>query len=172
MKGMGAVMKSLRMARKLLEDVTPLARDCGQMCGCACCLPDEDGQGGVWLLPGEAETLQGAPWARILPGDTPLLMCEGQCERSLRPFLCRLFPLIGVRRQGAWQVRMDRRARSMCPLTRGGASALDPAFTQAARQAVGLLGADPVYAPLLRRWAQIEREAFSIDLLEAGHGAD
>lgn len=159
-------------ARALMEDVTPLTQDCGRLCGHACCLPDEEGKGGVWLLPGEEETLESAPWARMIAGEIPVLHCQGQCDRRLRPFFCRLFPLVGIVRDGAWQVRFDRRARPLCPLTRGGPRAVSPAFLLAARQALSLLGNDGLYAPILLRWARIERCFSRKSILEAGHGAD
>ena len=46
--------QALRKARALLEGETPLNRDCGGLCGAACCQPDEDGLGGMLLFPGEA----------------------------------------------------------------------------------------------------------------------
>ena len=54
-------------ARRLVENVTPLRTDCGLNCGRACCAPDEDGQGGVYLFPGEEALLSGVSWARIEP---------------------------------------------------------------------------------------------------------
>ena len=47
-----------------------------------------------------------------------------------------LFPLwISERENGALRLKMDRRGRYVCPLTDYGIRALDPAFTQAVRQA-------------------------------------
>ena len=34
-------------ARAMIGERTPLRSDCGQLCGAACCQPDEDGQGGM-----------------------------------------------------------------------------------------------------------------------------
>ena len=42
--------KEIERARELVENLTPLKNDCGQICGAACCQPDEDGQGGVALF--------------------------------------------------------------------------------------------------------------------------
>ena len=170
--GAKTMREALERARALLEDVTPLNQDCGELCGRACCLPDEEGKGGVWLLPGEEEALKSATWARIIAGEVPILQCQGECDRRLRPFFCRLFPLVGIHRDGAWQVRFDRRARPLCPLTRGGPRALSPAFVLAARQAISLLGGDARYAPILKSWARIERRFSRRSILEAGYGAD
>ena len=49
MEALDAVLR----AREMLMDVTPLRRDCGGVCGAACCACDEDGQGGMLLFPGE-----------------------------------------------------------------------------------------------------------------------
>lgn len=166
------MLSTLLQARLLLDEITPLKQDCGLLCGHACCLPDEDGQGGVWLLPGEETLLDGQPWAQIIPGERPLLMCKGACQRDLRPFFCRIFPLIGVRRGGKWDVRLDRRAWAVCPLMQSGMHALSPDFVSAARKAVSLLGEDPEYAPILKEWARIERSFAASDILEAFHGAD
>lgn len=164
--------ESVRRARLLLEDAALLSYDCGELCAKACCLPDEEGKGGVWLLPGEEQALAGEDWARILPGDIPMLMCQGPCSRALRPFFCRLFPLMGVRRAGSWQVRMDRRARPLCPLARSGTRGLNPAFVEAAGQAVALVGEDPVCAPILMEWARLEKRFSPSALWEAAHGED
>ena len=45
-------LEAVKQARDLLERVTPLRRDCGGVCGAACCQSDEDGQGGMLLFPG------------------------------------------------------------------------------------------------------------------------
>ena len=43
----------LLRAYAIIGDKTPMLTDCGLMCGAACCQPDEDGQGGMLLFPGE-----------------------------------------------------------------------------------------------------------------------
>ena len=48
-------LEAVMAARDLLEQVTPLRTDCGRYCGGACCLSDEDGQGGMLLVPGEGD---------------------------------------------------------------------------------------------------------------------
>jgi len=45
-------------ARSAIGELTPMLNDCGALCGAACCQPDEDGQGGVHLFPGEAALLR------------------------------------------------------------------------------------------------------------------
>lgn len=146
-------------ARALLENVTPLPTDCGAYCGGACCKPDEDGQGGVLLFPGEKALYENIDWAQMI--ETPeggALYCKCECPRDMRPMGCRLFPLTPVKRKdGNWDVRVDRRAFAMCPLAPSGVKALDPAFVDRARQAVNLLARDPQTEAFLRRWAKQER---------------
>ena len=87
MQALEAVMR----ARELLQTLTPLRRDCGDVCGAACCAPDEDGQGGMLLFPGEEALYQPLPAGfslrqddGVLPGML-LLICGGVCDRALRP---------------------------------------------------------------------------------------
>ncbi len=47
----------LERAYAAIGDLTPMLTDCGAMCEAACCEADEDGQGGVYLFPGEKELL-------------------------------------------------------------------------------------------------------------------
>ena len=141
---------------------TPMQTDCGKLCGAACCQPDADGQGGVALLPGEAEALSGIDWGAIGRDesmDAPMLLCSGPCDRELRPFLCRVFPLCPViGKDGNWTVRMDARARAVCPLAGSGLRALDPEFVRGAAKAARLLAEDPEGEAFLKRWASIEAE--------------
>ena len=143
-----------------IGDRTPMLSDCGALCGAACCRPDEDGQGGVYLFPGEEALLEGRDWARIEPASfAPMLVCEGRCPREERPLGCRIFPLTPVRDSaGRWSVRMDARARAMCPLTRGGIKALDPGFTRAVRDALRIIAEDEVGDTFLTRWLELEQQ--------------
>ena len=143
-----------------LGGLTPMKQDCGALCGAACCRPDADGQGGVHLFPGEAELLRDADWCRIVPASfAPMMVCEGRCERDKRPLGCRIFPLTPVRgRDGRWTVRMDARARAMCPLVRSGLKGLDPAFVRAARDALRIVAETPEGDAFLEKWAALEAE--------------
>ena len=46
-------------AREKLKNITPLKRDCGRVCGAACCRPLEGEETGMLLFPGEAEAYVG-----------------------------------------------------------------------------------------------------------------
>lgn len=149
---------ALENAWALLGACTPLKGDCGALCGAACCAPDEDGQGAVQLFPGERALIGAVGWARFEEADAGVtLVCEGHCERAKRPLGCRIFPLTPVRRGGAWDVRLDRRAWAMCPLMGSGIMGLAPDFVEAAREAVRMLAADAEIEPFLRAWARRER---------------
>ena len=76
----------------------------------------------MWLLPGERELLHGQEGYRFLYAeDGDILLCDGHCQRDMRPFACRIFPLFPlVRRKddGAYAIDIiyDPRAASICPL--------------------------------------------------------
>ena len=151
---------TLARAYAAIGDKTPMLSDCGQLCGAACCRPDEDGQGGVYLFPGERALLEGCGWARILPSEfAPVMLCDGECERDARPLGCRIFPLTPVRGEsGKWTVRMDVRARAMCPLARHGVRGLDPEFVKSARRALRIIAGDPEGKAFLEKWHALEEE--------------
>jgi len=157
------------MDRRLLEEVyaaigekTPMLTDCGALCAAACCRTDDDGQGGVALLPGEEAALVSKPWAQIERDpymERPMLMCTAACERELRPFLCRVFPLCPViGKSGKWTVRMDARAAHVCPLYRSGLKGLDEDFVKGVVSAVRLLSEDSEGEAFLNKWAALEAE--------------
>ena len=150
----------LQRAYARIGDSTPMLTDCGLLCGAACCHTDEDGQGGVYLFPGERALLKECEWARVLPaGFAPMLMCDGACDRERRPLGCRIFPLTPARgRNGKWSVRMDVRARAMCPLAASGTGGLDPEFVRAVRDALRIVAEDPEGDAFLEKWFALEEE--------------
>lgn len=152
--------ETLLRARQAIGELTPMLCDCGSLCGAACCAPDADGQGGVYLFPGEEALLAGCDWGRIVPDAfAPMLMCDKMCDRSRRPLACRIFPLTPARgRNGLWTVRMDARARAMCPLAGHGLNGLDPRFLRAARDALRLIAEQPEGEAFLERWLALESE--------------
>lgn len=149
--------ETLWRAKALLETETPLKTDCGALCGAACCRTDADGKGGVYLFPGERPDEM--PWGAVQADDfAPMLMCETPCDRAARPFACRIFPLTPVKGEKGWTVRMDARARGLCPLHRCGTRGLNPDFVRAAAKAVRLLAEEAEGEAFLERWAALERE--------------
>ena len=155
--------QAVKEARELLDELTPLKRDCGRLCGARCCRSLEGEETGMVLFPGEEEAytvLDGwklRPVGRETEEAGPencrmIAVCPGKCVRAERPLSCRLFPLIPeIRKDGTVQVRMDLRARAVCPLSRQGVEALDPDFSEAVRQAGVRLAADPEAAAVLQR---------------------
>ncbi len=134
----------LVQCRSLLEEVTPLRRDCGALCGAACCSSLEGEETGMLLFPGEEEACGDEPGFRITEGaGGKLCICSGRCERSRRPLACRLFPALPVIRDGGIRVEMDLRARAVCPLARQRVDGLSADFTEAVRRVGELLLADP-----------------------------
>lgn len=148
----------LHDAWALLEQITPIKADCGLYCGHACCLPDEDGQGGVLLFPGESEMIDPLSWGHIEHTDAgDILVCAGACERSLRPLGCRIFPLTPEKKKdGTWGVKLDRRAWAICPLMRSGLSGLTPAFRNAVQDAVHLIASSVDGDHFLNAWSETE----------------
>lgn len=147
-------------ARAAIGDRTPMLSDCGRLCGAACCQPDEDGQGGVYLFPGEMPLMESIGWGRLETAEfAPMLICDGPCAREQRPLACRIFPLTPARNpEGKWGVRMDARARAMCPLVRSGVRGLDPEFVRGVRKAIRMLAEDPEGEAFLNRWMALESE--------------
>ncbi|MBE5786640.1 MAG: hypothetical protein E7324_03780 [Clostridiales bacterium] len=144
-------LEAIIAARALLADITPLRQDCGRICGGACCAPDEDGQGGMLLFPGEEALYDPLPEGfaitaddAVMPG-ARLITCAGQCSRCERPLSCRLFPLLPTRKG----CKMDRRAWAVCPLMEWGKSGLSQDFVQAVKKAGEILYASPACADLL-----------------------
>lgn len=158
-EGTKMIQEILRRAYEAIGDATPMTTDCGALCAAACCSTDADGQGGVCLLPGEEIA---SAWGEIQHDaqmDAPMLMCSGMCQRAARPFLCRIFPLCPViGKNGKWTVRMDARARAVCPLAASGLSGLNPDFVRGCARAVQILAEDAQGEAFLARWSAIEAE--------------
>ena len=132
-------------ARDLLSSLTPLKTDCGALCAHACCAGDEET--GMLLFPGEETLYEGCAFGKVIAADfslggqeARLFVCSGRCEREGRPLACRLFPLfLAFLKNGGTKVRIDDRARAVCPLCDYGMTGLDQEFVQAARKAYDLL---------------------------------
>jgi hypothetical protein len=126
----------------LLERITPLTADCGDMCRKKCCSPREEGLG-IYLFPGEDKLFPGGEgWYRLSeygsgagyytgPGGL-LLNCTGKCPRSRRPLACRLFPLAPhMNGDGELEIILDRDAFFICPLVAdGNIEIMEPSFRE------------------------------------------
>ena len=148
--------ETLRRAKALLENETPLKTDCGRLCGGACCQGDE--QTGMLLFPGEEHCFKDCDFGHVIPAnfslagrDVQLFVCSGHCSRESRPLACRLFPLfLRFRKDGATRIRMDPRAFSVCPLCGYGMDALHDEFISAAQCAYDALLEDADCAAFLK----------------------
>jgi hypothetical protein len=102
---------------RLLDKVSPLLSDCGQLCGAACCSCGGDGTSedsldfdmGIYLLPGEEKLFtQKEDWLKWniedaedfdFPdswfGKVYFARCKTppHCPREMRPLQCRFYPL-------------------------------------------------------------------------------
>lgn len=178
-----ADLKLIEEARHILADVTPLAFDCGTLCGHKCCTdfaPNE----GVYLLPGELPLFDGtedftswqfhhtneyefAPSWEAKHDAIPFLQCTKLCDREKRPFECRTYPLLPyLRPDGALEMRYSFLAQGLCPLLeRYRVDQLQPAFVTAARQAWTVLLADPEMADHVR-WLSAQFDALDLPLAE------
>ena len=112
------------------------------------------------LFPGEEETYTGKEgWTIRKTTLGPMVICPGMCARDERPLACRMFPLLPViGEDGEIRTVTDLRAKAVCPLARQGRSALDPAFTEAVREAGSLLAADGEQAAFLKRLEEEQEE--------------
>lgn len=150
-------LKTVVAARELLAEETPLTRDCGGLCGRACCQADETGLNGMLLYPFEhklyEKPIEG--FAYTLHRDDTLykggyrLVCEGHCPREHRPLACRMFPLRtrltldeGTGETGC-VAELDPRAWAVCPLLEaGGLRAMREGFAGAVGKAGKLMYAN------------------------------
>ena len=74
---------AIERAWDILEEVTPLTEDCGQVCGGRCCKATAQSIG-MLLFPGE-ETLLADTDFTIRPAEGGLLLtCGGICDRAWR----------------------------------------------------------------------------------------
>jgi len=153
---MSASLPAVLAARELLSTLTPLKTDCGALCAHACCAGDETT--GMLLFPGEEALYASCAFGRVISADfalggqeARLFVCSGRCERDSRPLACRLFPLfLAFLKNGGTRVRIDDRARAVCPLCDYGMTGLDEEFVAAARKAYDVLLEDETCRAYLR----------------------
>ena len=163
--------EALVWARKRLENVTPLKRDCGRICGAACCRAPQEEETGMLLFPGEEEAYSGRPeWTIQETAMGPMVICSGTCDRGERPLACRMFPLLPALRDGTVTAVTDLRAKSVCPLARQGRSALDPAFRDAVREAGEQLLREERQAAFLRKLTAEQEEIRRLRRAMGGEG--
>lgn len=101
-----------KKAKNIIGNKTPLYKDCGKVCGGACCKGDE--KTGMLLFPSEETSL------KVTERDgVRLAVCEGKCDRRERPLSCMIFPFFPyLDERGRIKVIPDIRGYSVCPLVR------------------------------------------------------
>lgn len=141
----------LKEARELLCDLTPLTVDCGHTCDGRCCQLSEDREG-MLLFPGEERFYTDTAFQLIPAAGGTLLVCDGTCDRHMRPLACRIFPLFPhVDQNGRVCAVYDPRGWRLCPLLQQCAHVLlDRVFVRAVRRAGRVLLSDPACATFLR----------------------
>lgn len=120
--------KLYETAYSMLENITPIKADCGELCEKACC-KDIDGEvSGMYLFPEENIMLRDMPKGFSLY-DTDfeydygqyadLLSCEGECLRTRRPLACRIFPLLPyINENDEMEIIVDPRGKAVCPMAK------------------------------------------------------
>lgn len=114
--------KSLyRRAYGLLENSTPLKFDCGLLCSSKCCTGDSSA--GMCLFPGEESMCDvhgeflTIRKEKIAHTEVLFAVCNGTCDRKLRPLSCRIFPYVPyLAENGRLTIIEDPRAKYLCPL--------------------------------------------------------
>lgn len=129
-----------------ISDRTPLGRDCGMLCGKACCR-GSDGQG-MRLFPHESSPL---PRAATTDG-APMVTCSGSCDRATRPLACRIFPFFPyLHADGHISAEIDVRGLRLCPLVASCRRVqFDRSFRRAVRAAGRILAQDDEIRSFLR----------------------
>lgn len=110
---------------KLLDEVTPLSKDCGVLCDKACC-KEEDEPAGMFVFPFEEELLKNVEFGYMEDSNceygenriAKIFYCTKPCAREERPLSCRIFPLTPYRKNGRVRLIMNPAAKKMCPLAR------------------------------------------------------
>ena len=111
----------IKTCYSLLRNVTPLDFDCGKICQGKCCKGDE--KTGMLLFPGEETLID--PNISIYKNENgeSLAVCDGTCDRNMRPLACRIYPLFPVikNHNGEEYVEPEFDVRAVgCPLLTGG----------------------------------------------------
>ena len=101
-----------KKAKDIMEDKTPLKKDCGLLCGAACCKGDSET--GMLLFPFEETKLS------VTEKDgVRLCVCDGSCDRQERPLSCMIFPFFPyITPEGRLKVIPDIRGGGICPIVR------------------------------------------------------
>lgn len=133
---------TLLRAYAAIGNKTPIPADCGELCGAKCCKGGK--HDGMLLLPGEEVFLRHSSGIRLrkTAGGVRYAVCDGRCNRRLRPFMCRIYPLVMVPEGDSCRVIADPRAKYHCPLLQA-KEYIDRDFIAAVKRAGDILLQDP-----------------------------
>lgn len=155
---------------RLFDTNTPLKVDCGELCQNACCHGDDSG---MLLFPGERDVykLLKPDCFKIDTSDlsyfydgkeykTPIVFCQGDCDRYIRPLSCRIFPLTPILdNNGKIEIIVDPRAKSVCPLAKTlYLEEYDEDFLKAVKKAFVLLSKNKLVYSFLQEYTKYINE--------------
>jgi hypothetical protein len=148
-------------AYRIIGELTPIKNaDCGRLCDKGCCKGDK---AGMLLFPGEENIFEGILGFCVEEieymenNGIKLLLCDGECERAIRPLACRIFPVAPlVGEDGRIDAVPDIRGRRICPIW--DLKHVDKAFVRAAKRAFELLANDEKSLALMRLISAEQRE--------------
>lgn len=145
-------------ARLLLDGLTPIDSDCGELCGAVCCKGNADE--GMLLFPHEQAADEFTVRA-CKSGN--LLVCEGRCNRDNRPLACIMFPLVPILVGDRVKVAVNAYAFRICPLAKaGGHIKYNIDFVRAVRRVGRLLSTDEECREFLRKMSDEQKTASSL----------
>lgn len=138
--------------------------DCGLLCNKACC-DGGDEDLGMYLFPGEELVISDSSYFKIEPTNIPLkdgspillAICDGKCDRRIRPLSCRIFPLTPyLTYQQTLTLDLDIRATGICPLINDkNALPLHPDFVRSVRKTIRILAKDPEILDFIEKLSRI-----------------
>jgi hypothetical protein len=110
-----------KRAYRLLDNLTPLKFDCGLICNSKCCTGDNNA--GMCLFPREESMFDKdgnfltIRKEKLVNTEVSFAVCNGSCNRKLRPLSCRIFPYVPyLKENGRLIIIEDPRAKYICPL--------------------------------------------------------
>jgi len=140
-------------AYALLDELTPIKADCGELCNKRCCKGDDED--GMILFPFEKDFLDGQRFLKFFKKDGfDTAVCKGRCKREWRPMSCRIYPFVSVfkLKDETMEVESDPRAKYTCPLFLHGGEYIDQSFIKAIKGAFIILSELPGFYEFIKKY--------------------